>query len=492
MYTFNQINKAFNNIAVAHKQINTYGMGDIWEIATSGDVQYPMMWAKPEDGSLEDNVYVSNWSLIFMDIVDNGERNENDVLSDMELVALDVVALLKDPDYDFDFDYVGATIERFTERFKDKVAGVVLRIGIRVPFTADRCQVPQSGLTITGGAGSQVSTSCASASALLYNTAGTLISTTSISSGGSSNITAPDATAVLKNSANTTLSTTSIVSNISTIINVSDGSYNILNSSGATVQSGSVVSAASNNITIPNTPVILLNSSGTTVGNGNVASITGGSITIDNATFYSALPIEYQYPRVTGQTTSYRTGDDANQFSTFWSGYFSSLKVGRRPQLSNFTTLISNNVFGNTNRFTDSVGGSTYGAGNGSITDYVIDHFTGLGWYRNIFSTAVWNTAIDGAIASTQGGFTDWRIPNKTQLMSLLDYSNARPLNYAPFSLGGGPAVAIVLWSSTTVEASTTFAFNWIINNSTVSAIGRSGTTDKTSTQSYLYFRKHF
>lgn len=161
MYTFNQINKAFNNIAVAHKQINTYGIGDIWEIATSGTVQYPLMWAKPENGRLETSLYISSWTLIFMDLVDSGERNENDVISDMELIALDVVALLRDNSYEFKFDYSGATIERFTERFEDKVAGVLLRIDLAIPYTADRCQVPQSGLTITGSAGT--STLCSDA-----------------------------------------------------------------------------------------------------------------------------------------------------------------------------------------------------------------------------------------------------------------------------------------------------------------------------------------
>jgi len=160
MVTFNQINKAFNNIAVAHKQINTYGIGDIWEIATSGDVRYPLMWAKPEGGRLEKSIFVSSWTLIFMDLVDNGERNENDVQSDMELVALDVVALLGDNQYEFDFNYEGASLERFTERFEDKVAGCLVRIEIRIPYTADRCQVPQSGLTITGGGGTQGGGNC--------------------------------------------------------------------------------------------------------------------------------------------------------------------------------------------------------------------------------------------------------------------------------------------------------------------------------------------
>lgn len=151
MFTFNQINKAFNDIAVAHKQINTYGIGDIWEIATSGTIRYPLMWAVPQTSTLEKNVYVSKWKLIFMDLVSKGEQNENDVLSDMELVALDVVALLQDPDYLFDFDPTGITLERFTEKFYDEVSGVTIDISIKIDYTSDKCAVPQSGLTIGTG-----------------------------------------------------------------------------------------------------------------------------------------------------------------------------------------------------------------------------------------------------------------------------------------------------------------------------------------------------
>lgn len=142
MYTFNQINKAFNDIAVEHKQINTYGIGDIWEIATSGTINYPMMWAQPTDSRLEQNVYVSSFTLIFMDIVHKDESNENEVLSDMEQVALDVVALLKNNNYDFDFKAENISFKRFTERFLDYVSGVAIDIEIRVPYFADRCAVP--------------------------------------------------------------------------------------------------------------------------------------------------------------------------------------------------------------------------------------------------------------------------------------------------------------------------------------------------------------
>ncbi len=151
MYTFNEINKAFNDIAVAHKQINTYGIGDIWEIATSGTVLYPLMWAKPENSSLEKNTYVSSFSLIFMDLVHKDERNEKDVISDMELVALDVIALLKNPSYEFDFKAENISFERFTENFLDYVAGVIVNINLRIPYTADRCAVPSTTISVGDG-----------------------------------------------------------------------------------------------------------------------------------------------------------------------------------------------------------------------------------------------------------------------------------------------------------------------------------------------------
>lgn len=426
MVTFNQINRAFNNIAVAHKQINTYGIGDIWEIATSGDIRYPMMWAKPENGRLETNIYVSSWTLIFMDIVDNGERNENDVISDMELVALDVVALLRDPDYEFDFDYQGATIERFTEKFEDKVAGVLLKIDIRIPYTADRCQVPQSGLTITGSAGSTGSANCAAATAILINSSGTIISSNSISSGSSSNITAPDGTV---------------------IVNTQDG---------------------------------------TQLGSKNVASNGNGVITLTDSAMYDTMPIAYNYPMPTGQTTSYATGDDAYYWTNLWQPLFASTIVGMRPQLASFTTLISNNSFGNTNRFTDSVGGQTYS------NNYLIDHYTGLGWYILVQSAANWANSIAAAEAFSTL-FSDWFVPNQNQQASIANFSLSDPLNFAPFNLASTSIKP--LWASTTSPAKTTFAncffYAYTVASDEFSG-GRWGRGKTDATVEYLLCRKHF
>lgn len=144
MITLNQINKAFSDIAIAHKQINTYGMGDIWELETSGVVRYPLLWAYPDTSRFEQNTYVSVWTLYVMDIVHKDERNEVDVMSDMELVALDLIALLKNPTYDFDLNTDSITFERFNESRTNNVAGVWIQVELRMPAPNDRCAVPSS------------------------------------------------------------------------------------------------------------------------------------------------------------------------------------------------------------------------------------------------------------------------------------------------------------------------------------------------------------
>ncbi len=101
----------------------------------------------------------------------------------------------------------------------------------------------------------------------------------------------------------------------------------------------------------------------------------------------------------TGQTTSYRTGDDGDlQKGASWPN----------P------------------RFTDN--------GNGTITD----NLTGLMWQRVPLSTGrAWNEAIDYCNALELAGYTDWRLPNRKELMSLINYDQANPstwLNSQGFS----------------------------------------------------------
>jgi hypothetical protein len=143
----------------------------------------------------------------------------------------------------------------------------------------------------------------------------------------------------------------------------------------------------------------------------------------------------------TGQTTSYATGDDGD------------LQEGRAVD---FFTLASNNPFGNTNRFTDELGGSTY------TNDIVIDWSTYngatvLGWHRVYdLSLVIWGDAIDNALSLSIGSFiSGWRLPNVIEIMSVYNFSVNVRLNYAPFNL---TSVAIQ-FTSTTNPSNTGRAF---------------------------------
>jgi hypothetical protein len=170
----------------------------------------------------------------------------------------------------------------------------------------------------------------------------------------------------------------------------------------------------------------------------------------------------------TGQTTSYRTGDDPN------------LATGRA---TSFSVLAANNPFGNTNRFTDELGGTTYT--NNIVIDWsTYDGSTVLGWYRlrrPATGSYTWNQAIDNALTFTIGTFTSgWKLANIMEYLSLVNWGNtpANKINYAPFSLVGD------FWSSTTDANNTANAF-YLINSTTLHVF----TTGKTAGISSLFNR---
>jgi hypothetical protein len=145
----------------------------------------------------------------------------------------------------------------------------------------------------------------------------------------------------------------------------------------------------------------------------------------------------------TGQTTSYRTGDDGD------------LEAGRN---TSFTVLAENNVFGNTNRFTDELGGQTYT--NNIVIDWsTYDGSTVLGWLRTSQASVIWNTGIDTALALSIGTFTTgWRMANITEMLSICNFSVSRYITYSPIN---GTAANLSFWTSTTNPGATTQAFRF-------------------------------
>lgn len=166
----------------------------------------------------------------------------------------------------------------------------------------------------------------------------------------------------------------------------------------------------------------------------------------------------------TGQTISYRTGDDGD------------IESGRA---TSFTVLASNNPFGNTNRFTSELGTQTYT--NNIVIDWsTYNGSTVLGYKRTLRAVGInWNNAIDEAIALSFGGFTSgWRMTNINELQNIYNYgiNYTTPLNYAPFNLITN---GLTLWTSNTANGDTAYAY-YMVNNGTQSFIIKTFATNIT------------
>jgi hypothetical protein len=155
--------------------------------------------------------------------------------------------------------------------------------------------------------------------------------------------------------------------------------------------------------------------------------------------------IAYAYPQLTGQTISYATYDDAWQLvnNPYPANPANPLYTAK---LSNFTTLSTLNEFGNYLRFTDENGDADYSL-------LIKDHYTGLMWCRQWASSVSFQDAIDTATNATYGGFTDWKLPNINEQLSILDYGLLKSLDYGVFAQF---ANNVVLRTSTTDFVNTT------------------------------------
>lgn len=207
-----------------------------------------------------------------------------------------------------------------------------------------------------------------------------------------------------------------------------------------------------------------------------IAVPAGGAITAP-APIAGGEPIIYAFGTElwTGQTVSYRTGDEqharANGFFDYAPAFGGS---SQKQYLVDWLTLAIPNAFGNTNRFTALDGTAFATSGERAF----IDHLTKLVWYvvGDSLLSGVWNTAIDWANALSFGGIDTWVLPPmRVWISAARNQLSGNVLDYGPFNI----AASIFIWSSTTSPASTAQALR-IAN-----AIGAASATNKTSANPY-------
>lgn len=132
----------------------------------------------------------------------------------------------------------------------------------------------------------------------------------------------------------------------------------------------------------------------------------------------------------TGQTVSSVPNDDGD------------LQQG---SLVDFFTLASNNVFGNTDRFIDTLGGQVYANDimlDSAYTNGVIIH----GWRLTEVNSLSFNNSILDATALVVDGFSTWFVPNRKQNETLINSDLSVCTNWSPLDI----SVTKVLRTNTT------------------------------------------
>jgi hypothetical protein len=250
-----------------------------------------------------------------------------------------------------------------------------------------------------------------------------------------------DSTAVLKDTLGTTISTTSIKAEDTEDIVAPNTTLEVNGTIEGTVISGSTVD-------------IQLSDSGGVVTPTSVTQVgTDFQVVLPDAV--AAAPRSTATLMRTGQTTVYRTGDDADTSSEGRDTDFFTLDAA--PLHNDGSATLNTTI----NRFTDELGGQTY------ANDIVLDWSTWngstlLGYSRvNIATGNNWEQAIDNSLTYSLGTFTtNWRLSNIKEIVNILNYQNTRTalINYAPLNLSSSGRV---YWSSTTIVGTTTAVYSF-------------------------------
>jgi hypothetical protein len=148
MYTINNFRSLFNNIATAHKQINSFGFGELWEVEEymNKDVTYPLLWVQPVNSTTGLQVQTRTFRFLVIDLVSKQEEDNDyttEVWSDTELILNDIIKILRmESD---SYNVVGEPLlEPFKEEFSDWTSGWRSDIVIETDLNSNYCDTPSA------------------------------------------------------------------------------------------------------------------------------------------------------------------------------------------------------------------------------------------------------------------------------------------------------------------------------------------------------------
>ena len=112
---------------------------------------YPLMWFNVTDSSIQGRSSLISFQLMLADLVTDGEKNDFEIYSDLQLVAQDVVALIfkeQTDNKEFKLDE-SISMSPFADRFEDSLNGWIINLRIKVAYGFENCSVPVNDIDIS-------------------------------------------------------------------------------------------------------------------------------------------------------------------------------------------------------------------------------------------------------------------------------------------------------------------------------------------------------
>jgi hypothetical protein len=151
MSTFYEITQSIKEQLKKDPFVNTVTIGDIFKVDLNKQTIFPLSHIIVNSVSYQGAVLNYNISILSMDIVDEskskvediflGNDNEQDVLNTQLAVANRFLEVLRRGALAEDYELVNntASIEFFTERFENKIAGVTYTFDVAIQNTMTKC-----------------------------------------------------------------------------------------------------------------------------------------------------------------------------------------------------------------------------------------------------------------------------------------------------------------------------------------------------------------
>jgi hypothetical protein len=151
--TLNQLMREFSEIATAHRQIKTYFQGDFFDAISRDAVEYPMMVATLQPGSLGDGFVQVNVIITICDKYNIQEyRQINEVHSDCLSICNDIKITMQQYRWT-EFSDINFTIatDPFIQRSQDVTAGWSMNVSLNVFDDSNWCDLPMDGYDFENG-----------------------------------------------------------------------------------------------------------------------------------------------------------------------------------------------------------------------------------------------------------------------------------------------------------------------------------------------------